>query len=67
MRSGGESRGVQGSRGVCLNKVYELMLVMRANSANLFVQILLGVSVSLRINMFLSCQDEEGTLGMKVL
>lgn len=67
MRSAGVCRGAEGSAGVCLNKEYELMLVMRVNSASLFVQILLGVSVSLRINMFLSCQDEEGTLGMKVL
>lgn len=52
---------------MCLSKECELMLIMRVNSASLFVRILLGVSVSLRINMFLSCQDEEGTLGMKVL
>jgi hypothetical protein len=37
------------------------------NSASQSAQILLGCSVSLRINKFLSCQDEEGSVGMKAL
>lgn len=61
VRSGGGGRrgSVPGQR-EC-----ELMLIKEANSASLSVQILLGVSVSLRVNMFLSCQDEKGTLRNK--
>lgn len=72
MRKQGKSTAVFGlrleCRGVLEQRDHELMLVK--NPASLFVQIPLGGSVSLRMNsspQSLSCQDEEGTLAMKVL